>query len=465
MKAKLLFLLIFVSLITNGQKYIELYKDHLPSKILQWDNESKEMINSQIEGKILLNPSLVSSFLEYLSKRYGENILNEDENLLNYNRALTAGQYKARNRWIENQIAEVRKEYPFSKSKDPVNRYLKSMLSTEMTTQVIKENVSYDRNLESYYSLIYLTNNPSLKYSPEEDYTKLVDSFMAETIKQIVDDIKVFKETKQGDKIILRERISSLWYTFDKTSSGLSSPYNKKAYDYLVEVFETSNKVQSSFEVNFVSSINTGSLQVKEKYYLPNLPDEITVAKNFFSVQYAVGFNLKFGLKKEKSLFNSVTLESSYNHSLLRTKEIVDQPYTGATVNPYYNLKKNESEFLLRSVSSVTGKVTTPVYYPVDYLSVDFGIMAVYSTYQYDWKGKYISEEFDPSGELLYTESKTFANNKRASTQLSILPLLEITFSYFDPISIKVSGNHKHAGVTFQVNLIPTLSEYLYEDQ
>lgn len=465
MKAKLLFLLLLAGSITYGQKYIELYKEHLPSQISHWDAESKEMINAQIEGKVLLNPSLASSFIDYLAKRYGENILNEDENLLNFNRMLTAEQYKARNRWIEHQIEEIRKNYPFSKSKDQVNRYLRSMLSSEMTIPAKKENISYDLNLESYYSMIYLTNNPLLKYSTTEDYAKVLDDFMVTTIKQLVDDINVFKETKQGNKLALKERITSLWYAFDKTTSGLPSPYNKKAYDYLIEISENASKVQSSYEVNFVSSINAGSIQVKEKYYLSNFPDEITVSRNFFSVQYVVGFNVKIGLKKEKTFFNSVTFEGSYNHSLLRTKEVIDQPYTGATINPYYHLKKNESEFLLRSVSSVMGKVTTPVYFITDYLNVDFGLMAIYSTYQYDWKGKYTSQEFDSFGDLLYTENKTFANNKRSATQLSFLPLLEMNFSYFDPISIKVSGNHKYAGVTFQINLIPTLSEYLYEDQ
>ena len=466
MKAKLLFLLIFISFITYGQKYIELYKEHLPAKILQWDAESKEMINSQIEGKILLNPSLMYSFIEYLSKRYDENILNEDENLLNYNRALTAEQYKARNRWIEKEVSETRKKYPYSKSNNYVVRFFNNNKSEEMHVQAKKVDSLYNNNLKAFFSLVYLTNKSALNYNAAENYSLQLENYLIGSIKEIADDVERYKIGEGGDKETLKEKIFSLWYAFDKFDAKATLPYNKDAVDYLIEIYEVSRNQPRTFEINLLTAFNlNNTIKIEEKYYLPVVPDQLTVSQDYHTMQYAAGLNIKLITKTTKTIFSNVTLEGSYQHNILKKSVSINKPYSGNMygniLNMSYSLPENENEFLLKSVSSFVVKATTPLYFPFDFLSIDAGAMIVYNNLTYDWKGRYTFEIQSGSGEVLYQQKKTFANDIRKVSEYSILPVVDLNFTYLDPVTIQLSGNYKFAGLTFQVNLVPFFVDQL----
>jgi len=464
MKAKLLFLLIFISFITYGQKYIELYKEHLPAKILQWDAESKEMINSQIEGKIMLNPSLMYSFIEYLSKRYDENILNEDENLLNYHKTLTAKQYKIRNRWIEKEIEEIQQNHPFEKTKDQVIRYLKTRMADEMNVQPPKVTPVYDHNLEAFYALIYYTNNPKLEYRTDEDYARLVDNFLVGSIKQIVDDLKLYKDSGLGEKIALEERITSLWYVFDKYGDQLPYPENKDASEYLLELYSIPTTLSRTFEVNLIGSFNSDNpIRINEKYHLPILPDLISVTKDFNGPQVSFGINITMFLKNTKTIFSNLSFEGSYHKNNLIRDEKIDQPLSGKIYGDIpelnYMLYQNQNQFTLKSVQSISIKIGTPIYYLSEYFCIYAGSMILYNRLSYNWLGRYAFSLQSSDGDILVQQNKTFANDLRSVNQILILPVIDLNLSFFHPVIFKVTGNNKFIGLTLMLNLYPFVFE------
>lgn len=464
MKTIVIFITVFISFQANGQKYIELYKDHLSSKILQLDTESKEMINSQIEGKILLNPNLVYTYLTYLSNRYDENIMNEDENQLNFHKFLTAEQYKARNRWVEKEIERIRQNHPFEKTNDQVIRYLRTKIAAEPNIPLPKVTPKYDYNLEAFYALIYYTNNPKLKYRKDEDYTKLGDDLLIASIKQIVDDIKLYKDSGHGDKISLEERITSLWYAFGKYKSQLVYPNNKDANDYLIELSSLSTTLSKTFQVNLIGSYTSNNpIRIMEKYHLPILPDQISVTKDFNGSQVSFGVNVIMFLKETKTIFSNVSFEGAYHKNNLIKDGIIDQPKRGKGYGNIpdldYVLYQNQNQFTLKSVQSISIKIGTPIYYFSDYFCIDAGGMVLFNKLSYSWVGRYGFNLQSLDGGILLQQNKTFANDLRSVNQILLLPVIDLNLTLFDPVTFKVTGNNKFIGFTVLLNLYPFVFE------
>lgn len=444
----------------NGQKYIELYKDHLSSKILQLDSESKEMINSQIEGKLLLNPKLVYTYLTYLSNRYDENIMNEDENQLNYHKFLTAEQYKARNRWVEKEIELIRQNRPFEKTKDQIIRYLRAKIAVEPNAAPPNLTPKYDYNLEAFYALIYYTNNPKLEYHKDEDYTKLVDDFLIGSVKQIADDIKLYKDSGHGDKITLEESITSHWYAFEIYKSKLTFPNDQDAYAYLIELNNITTNLSKGFQINLISSYYSNNpVRITEKYHLPILSDQFSVTKDFTGSQVSFGVNVIIFLKETKTIFSNVYFEGGYHKNTLLKDGVIVQPISGKGYGNIpdldYVLYQNQNQFTLKSVQSISIKVGTPIYYFSDYFSIDAGGMILFNKLSYNWVGRYGFNLQSADGGIVFQQNKTFANDLRAVNQLLLLPLIDLNLTFFEPVAFKLSGNNKFIDFTVMLNLYP----------
>ncbi len=451
---RLIFTILFVQFLNfaiNAQNYINLYHNFLPKTFLSLDEESRQMYEAQFKGKLEVNPALAYSLIEHINRRYGQSIVNEEDNLLNHHRYLTAKYYTEKNHWLNVQVLAIQKNFPNNPEKSTAIRFLNNNSSVEFNAIESNVRFNYDKNKEAFFTYMYFVSDSSLKYDSSNDYSANVLNYR----KKIMDVINLecsydFEE----DKTIDASDLIKNWIAL-KTFSGVSG--FKYSEEYFLDYFSKYSYDKLPFQVGiFSGTIYNMISKVEQSYRLPVFDKTFSFIKKFPDVQYNLGIDLTYHFSQKPKLLSYLRLEGETGKNISQKTEIINQPYTETGTDYNSIMEENRSELTLTSQDSWFIKLTVPIYYITNYLCVDAGIQYVKNTMHYTWLGNY-TFKIENNGEYFYNEHRYYANGKYKVVTSSLLPVVELSLYPFNKVYIRLSGTYNYFGIKAGYIIIPTI--------
>jgi hypothetical protein len=240
------YLLLPVALLS--QELFKLYENQLPAKILL-DNNEREIVKVEFQKIAKLHPDLFYFYIEYLiHKQNKKDSTNYYQNLLYYSQKYLL----KKNEWLNGQLDKIAQNqvYNDKQIKTHLKQHFEELIN-ERLQQVPQKNVTIpiDKSKLDHIALKYLTNDKSMMYDPQMDYSESRKSKEISLIKPLVNGLKVIIDspTKNNDEAI-RDLLKH-WYLFDNNSEN-----NINVAELLLALFNKKNLYTNIISFNDLAS-------------------------------------------------------------------------------------------------------------------------------------------------------------------------------------------------------------------
>lgn len=271
-----IFLLIVIPKAIYAQDIVSLYKDLIPSPILD-DSILKTSVNSRLTEKAKIHPELIYYNIIQLRNLYDKKLSHEVINNFIYQKQKYY--LSRRNTFIYEQIAELNESSVDFSIRSKSKTYLNELLTDldEMPDEM-DDPFLIDHNLIDYVVFQYLTKDTSLTYDSTTDYHLFrlnAQGAVLEDYNYIFDSRSRFQPIKS--KSIIQVLLQN-WYIFADEDLELAET---KQYNHLYEIL---NKV---IEYNY-STNHQSRFTIDAGYCLDNSTFSLTKE---FPVTYLVLFS------------------------------------------------------------------------------------------------------------------------------------------------------------------------------
>ncbi len=397
MKKVLLFTLFFSTMILPQELHLtELYRDFIPTGFSK-NPQGIKQVEVNLRENLLIHPSLIYYYLEYLNLRITHNIIDPE---LNFSRTLSDKRNqlgKMKNDFLADQRRQIEsKNYPRVKE----NKMLSCL--DEFATQFDKnvgssQNPEIDKNKQYYFTFIALINQYE-KYDSTQDYKSRIQREAVRKIKYFNTAYNNLGNMDKDEKLTLLDETNTYWYFFDPDENFFDEKINFNPADIAEDIYKDDFIISKNFNlgvfyypVNFVFkdveklAISAGYTSVTSEGFERNLQTETNInSKKLFEA--FLGY--RFGLEKEYGALSYIDFSLGVSYNDIRFDPALNTVFYeqhGVKPGQYidtqaYIDKKSSSSY------SLSTRLMVPIFYlnPVFYVNIGASYTASFNKLDYE---------------------------------------------------------------------------------
>lgn len=448
---KKIFLLIAVlfNYQSSAQDHIELFRSHIPDKILN-DKNLSNTLDLYIGRNAILNPELIYLTLKFYQQYDSTNFNTQLFETVKENERIWL---EKRNQWAAGLLEKI---------KSTGHQQLFNRIEYQLTQ------LHADINLKPSDKTVVLSPDEIMMrdfyivklYLDDHDYT-FNDSQNYSTIRTQLEETRIqyFYDVQTNPSLISRtsdliDDVIKNWYLLQKHPEidivGLLKTVN-------VDITENKTRKRLSFWVSSVLYNNT--IHFTESIGFTSFDQKLNLDKKTSLSQFSLGVGYKFHIPQKSVLFSYIDVQAYYSRGLTGNDFEQSIFYSSSKLDGNFRieeyLRSFENDYKLSALDSYGLKVSTPLaefYLFTLEASCSFSLNSylytpdmhfIYSIYrtEYNDLGQAVSRETILSG------AKKITDEKRIS-YFALIPSLDITMDLIADLSVKLSGGYNFAGVS-----------------
>jgi hypothetical protein len=380
-------LIIFISLAqaSHSQSNVQLFSDYLPEEYLK-DEDKLEQVEINLNYYAEINPDLIYYFLNYLDALVNKKISDRDSNYYSILQYEISKSNKLNNTWVGKQLDKIQNLTESDLIIDELESLIDEFEVPETYAPEIKINLAIDNNLQKFYTYKCLTGDKDLNYDENTNYYNLVE----DVIRKIISEVSEAQNLNGSDAYDIRNDKYQELLRYHIFSKGFSDGTNREIdfdlVQFLISLIDyTEFREYNGLTFNF-SAQGLRSSFPDEKLtepYFPYYNFSIQNSKNtlmFYDV--SMGYRLKFTEFKKSLSHLDMNIGWSFGSQKEKNKiesQSIDKYYFIWEGEPgnftfLFNGTINSASWKINKFSSVSAKVSTPIYYYNQKLSIVLGL-------------------------------------------------------------------------------------------
>lgn len=467
-----LFLLLAVSLLSHNilfsQDLVETYSRFIPKSYMY--NEFKhEQLSKLLRAKSSIHPDLIYYYITYYNKLseksgiLGENEANAFKVFLSLKENILL---QKRNDWAERQIWII----DTMKTDHVLKNRVKDMFR-ELITELFDVS-SYPQNADTLINESLLNYFSALFYNPE-------------SYKDYHSDLSYFSN-KKDEETRLRERIFTLfeaaerkhpnsnaelislildrWYLFDTLPEDKSK--RPEAGEMVINLLKQNAVISSNpnFSFGIMYSPFNYACNLKPSIEIKGLgrKEEFALRNSIPQIGFSAGY--RYYLKDVVGLFSSINFQFLYfTRASLKTPSNslgFSRDYTASIYTYHEELSFSRSVVTPKSAQSFYVKISTPLLFLLNTISVDLGAYGGVNSlkYKYEYEYKYVKTESYYAGDMwdphMYTRimASGIDNRNYESTQDDIIfsPIIELSINSMGKVSMGIEVSLQYSSFSLE---------------
>jgi len=309
-----LLLLIFSN--AQAQKFIDLFKNELPNKLIE-NNAYKKQAELELTHILKIHPHLIYYYFQYLDSLLTTKNIVPGRNQRESSKYLTVRKYYSyRNSlWLSEEYALLEKAEPnFSQPRKFFENF-----NLDNNIMGYKEE-AFDNNLRSYFAYKFYTKDTLLEYSAKIDYEDLSYKTQKGMYEELLKTADFFDDLSNINQIKFVESCVENWYLFTEMFSYKNSekikPYQFAIKCYSIEI-ENYNEILASV---FLSEYMNPIIHYDDTYVLEEYMQEDLTTPALFefpikisSMPYlSIGLGYKITTKEASKMFSHISIKGYY---------------------------------------------------------------------------------------------------------------------------------------------------------